>query len=78
MTMRRLRLATMALQIRDTLPAIDDNTDSILAATDAIYRLAMTCHSRAYLRDRAAVHRAAMELAAHALRLAEWAAEEGE
>ena len=76
--MHRLHLATQALQIRDGLPPIGELTEDLMAATAALCGLANTCNSYPAYRNPSLMHKTALQLAAHALRLAEWAEGVGE
>ena len=74
MTMHRLHLVTQAQQIRDTLPKIED----AYAPTSEMHDLVCQCWNLAYNGDMTGAHQVALQLAAHALRLAEWAEGLGE
>lgn len=65
--MHRSLLATMALQIRDTLPTPDDGGMAELAALVALIQEQVDAG------DGFNVHLMALRAAAYALRLAEWA-----
>ena len=74
MTMHRLHLATQAQQIRDLLPEVEDAYTAMRETNDLVYRW----WNLAYNGDMTGAHQVALQLAAHALRLAEWAEGLGE
>ena len=69
--MHRLHLATMAQQIRDTLPEGADAMTSYREMRDLVYEW----WGLAYNDDMSRAHLVALRLAAYALRAAEWAEE---
>lgn len=73
-TMHRLHLATQAQQIRDTLPEVEDAYTALHEMHDLVYRW----WNLAYNDDMFGAHQVALQLAAHSLRLAEWAEGVGE